>query len=344
MHFCQLDHRGFMPQFNVFLSVIIVTRNQADNLSATLTTFTETIAPLASDYEIIVIDNASTDNTLELLKGLTQANGLPNLQIFSLTSHLDNDMASWIGMENALGDFVLVIDSTYDDITLLPRLLEAATTQFDVVFAYNEQQPAQTLGYRIFYAFFKFFYSWLSGINLSKEAPQYRLMSRRLVNFMLQHPASPINYRHLPASSGFAKTTLTYRFNQAHPSHKKRLKNGIERGIRLLISTSRLPMRVVSLLCVCGAVANLVYSLYVIGIMIWKTNVAPGWATLSLQQSGMFFLLSLVLLILSEYILHIVSSPERLVYHIAQEFTSAVIKHRHKLNVETLPCSTTTPL
>lgn len=333
-----------MPKFNVFLSAIIVTRNQAESLPATLAGFTETITALVSDYEIIVIDNASTDDTLAVLKNLTQADGLPNLQIFSLTSHLDNDIAAWIGMENSLGDFVLVINPQHDDIALLPRLLETATTQYDVVFAYNVQQPAQTLGYRIFYAFFKRFYNWLSGIDLSKEAPQYRLMSRRLINFMLQHSPSPINYRHLPASSGFAKTTLTYQFNRHHSANKKRLKDGIERGISLLISTSRIPMRMVSILCVGGAMANLFYSFYVIGIMIWKTNVAPGWATLSLQQSGMFFLLSLVLLILSEYILHIVSSPERLVYHVAQEFTSTVMKQRHKLNVETLACPTTTPL
>jgi hypothetical protein len=49
----------------------------------------------------------------------------------------------------------------------------------------------------------------------------------------------------------------------------------------------------------------------------------------------MFFLLSLVLLVLGEYILHMASlSNEGQAYHIAQEFTSAVMTRRQKLNVE----------
>ena len=81
--------------------------------------------------------------------------------------------------------------------------------------------------------------------------------------------------------------------------------------------------------------ANAVYSLYVIGIFLWKADVAPGWVTLSLQQSGMFFLLSLVMWVLGEYILHMVSMiNEGPSYHVAQEFTSAIMKRRERLNVD----------
>lgn len=323
-----------MPFFKVFLSVIIVTQNQSQHISDILTRLSETVSSIVADYEIIVVDNASDDNTLAQLKALTQPEGLPNLQIFALANRSDDNTASWVGMENALGDYILMLDPTQDDITLLPQLLTAVTMQADVVFAYNQQKPQQTWAYRIFYSLFKYFYRWLSKIDLSKETPTYRIMSRRLVSFMLQHPYSLTTYRQFPAESGFAKTTITYNTPVKGYTVRKSLKDGIERGMRLLISTSHVPMRLVTLFSVFGALANLVYSFYVIAVMIWKSHIAPGWVTLSLQQSGMFFLISLVLLILSEYILHIVRSPERPLYHIAQEYTSAVMKHRQKLNVE----------
>ena len=72
------------------------------------------------------------------------------------------------------------------------------------------------------------------GIDLSKETPQYRLMSRALVNFILQHHNSPTSLRHLPAVSGFSKATVLYR-NQLKNSRKKYLKDGIKRGIQLLV-------------------------------------------------------------------------------------------------------------
>jgi hypothetical protein len=105
--------------------------------------------------------------------------------------------------------------------------------------------------------------------------------------------------------------------------------------MRLLVSTTRAPMRLVTSLSLFGAVANLIYSVYVVAVGILKADVAPGWISLSLQQSGMFFLLSLVLLVLGEYILHMVSlSNEGPLYHVGQEFTSAHMNRREKLNVE----------
>jgi hypothetical protein len=79
----------------------------------------------------------------------------------------------------------------------------------------------------------------------------------------------------------------------------------------------------------------LLYSVYVIAIGIFKSDVAPGWVSLSLQQSGMFLLISLVLLVLGEYILHMASlSNEGPLYHVGQEFTSVRMLRREKLNIE----------
>jgi hypothetical protein len=84
-----------------------------------------------------------------------------------------------------------------------------------------------------------------------------------------------------------------------------------------------------------GAISNLLYSAYVICVAVLKRDVAPGWVTLSLQQSGMFFLISLVLLVLGEYILQMASlSTEGPLYHVGQEFTSARMSRRERLNVE----------
>ena len=66
-------------------------------------------------------------------------------------------------------------------------------------------------------------------------------------------------------------------------------------------------MRLVTSLSLFGALANLGYSIYVVAIGFLKTDVAPGWISLSLQQSGMFFLISLVFLVLGKYILQMVS-------------------------------------
>jgi glycosyltransferase involved in cell wall biosynthesis len=330
-----------MQYFPIFLSVVFVVRNQSNHIEEMLLEAADKVSSLVSDYEFIIVDNASNDDSVSLLKKLTGEQGLPNLQVYILTKEVDADTASWVGLENALGDFVAVIDPLMDNIGFLPEILDKAVSGIDVVFANNEKKPPQGFVYHCAYAVFNALYKWFNGIDLAKEAPQYRVLSKRVVNFILQHSQPALTYRHLPATAGFPRIKLNY---SAAPkiSPSKRLGESIDRGMRLLVSNTRLPMRLVTSLSLFGAVVNLLYSGYVVAIGLLKTNVAPGWISLSLQQSGMFFLISLVLLVLGEYLLNMASlSNAGPLYYVGQEFTSARLTRRTKLNVEEL---TTRPL
>ncbi|MBC7405458.1 MAG: glycosyltransferase [Cytophaga sp.] len=323
-----------MAFFPIFVSVVCVVRNQSDLIEKILSDAAAGLSALVSDYELIIVDNASDDSSISILKNLTGENGQSNLQVYALTKEVDADTASWVGLENALGDFVAVIDPLADDIGFLPEMLDKAVSGADVVFASNTQKSAKSLAYQGADAVFNQLYKRLNGIHLAEEAPQYRVLSKKVVNFILQHSQPALTYRHLPATGGFARVNLNY---SATPkiSQPKRLGESIDRGMRLLVSTTRAPMRLVTSLSLFGAVTNVLYTIYVVAIGFLETNVAPGWISLSLQQSGMFFLISLVLLVLGEYILHVTSlSNEGPLYHVGQEFTSARMTRREKLNIE----------
>jgi len=320
--------------YQIFLSVVLVVRNQSSDLGRSLGDISASLSELVCDHELIIVDNASEDDSVSVLKKLTTEVGLANLQVFALTKEVDSDTASWVGLENALGDFVVAIDPSQDSMDFLPNMLERALEEADVVFAYNRDKPRQGLAYRACYSIFNKIYQVFNGIHLANEAPSYRVLSKRVVNFILQHPAPSLTYRHLPATGGFTKVNLVYSAT-TKPARPKRLGESIDRGMRLLVSTTRGPMRLVTTLSLFGAGANLLYSGYVIAVALFKPDVAPGWTTLSLQLSGMFFLISLVLWMLGEYILHMVTlSNEGPAYHVAQEFTSAVMTRRQKLNIE----------
>lgn len=328
-----------MKIFPGLISVVYVVNNQENCLESIIQNASKKLSSVVADYELIIIDNASVDESISILKKLTKQASFPNLQVYALIKEVDSDTASWVGLENALGDFVVVIDPLMDDIAFLPEMLDKASMGADVVFAKNKQQPRQSLIYRAAYASFNSLYKAFSGIHLANEAPQYRLLSRRVVNFILQHPQPAVTYRHLPATGGFARFNMEY---SAEPLVGKTKKFGesINRGMRLLVSTTYLPMRLVTSLSLFGALANLIYSIYVIAVGFFKVDVAQGWVSISLQQSGMFFLISLVLLVLGEYILHMASlSNEGPLYHIGQEFKSECITRLDRLNIESVSSS-----
>lgn len=218
-----------MVVFPIFLSVVLVVRDQSDQLESLIAEVEAHGSSLVSDYELIIVDNASEDESVVVLKKLTGEKGLPNLQVYALTKEVDADTAAWVGLENALGDFVAVIDPMADDIKFLPEMLDNAVSGADVVFATNEQRAPQSSAYRIAYSAFNRLYIWFNGIHLAKEAPQYRVLSKRVVNFILQHAQPAVTYRHLPATGGFARINLNY---SAAPkfAQKKLLGESVDRA------------------------------------------------------------------------------------------------------------------
>ncbi|MGE8412852.1 MAG: glycosyltransferase [Pseudomonas sp.] len=323
-----------MAFFPTFLSVVYIVRNQGSRLESILRNAELQLTSLVSDYELIIVDNASDDDSIGVLKVLTAQAGLPNLQVYALTKEVNTDTASWVGLENALGDFVAVIDPLIEDIGFLPEMLDKALSGTDVVFANNKQKVRQSFAYRAACGIFNHLYKSFNGIHLANEAPQYRLLSKRVINFILQHPQPAVAYRHLPATGGFSRVNMEYS-SKPLAENTKQLGESIDRGMRLLVSTTQAPMRLVTSLSLFGAASNLIYSLYIVAVGLFKSDVAPGWVSMSLQHSGMFFLISLVLLVLGEYILHMASlTNEGPTYHVAQEFTSARMTRREKLNIE----------
>src|SRR5260364_15342 len=127
LKFKRLEH------FPVFLSMVFVVRNQSTQLERILSEAARRIALLVSDYELIIVDNASDDGSVSILKHLTGDNGIPNLQVYALTKEVDADTATWVGLENALGDFIGVIDPLMEDIAFLPDMLDQAVSGADAV-------------------------------------------------------------------------------------------------------------------------------------------------------------------------------------------------------------------
>ena len=74
-----------MTYFPVFLSVVLVVRNQAVEIEPLVAQASAALALLVSDYELVIVDNASEDETVAVLRKLTAEQGFPNVQVYALT-------------------------------------------------------------------------------------------------------------------------------------------------------------------------------------------------------------------------------------------------------------------
>lgn len=320
--------------YDVMLSVVMVIRDQHAHVQEWLQRLDQTINPIARDYELIIVDNGSTDDSAHVLEQIAQT--LPNIQVYCLSLGVRDDIALIAGVEQALGDFVLIYDPRADDLAQIPgMMMEAVTRNNDVVLARAlDTQPPDRLYDALARAYIRLF-RCVSGFDLRQDSPQFRLLSRRVINYILQHDDIAVMMQVVPVSSGFKRCLLEYR-HTTPPAHMpdKRIMDGARRGMALMVGSSVAPMRFASLTALLAAMLSLLYSIYVVGVFFFKDGVMPGWTTLSLQMSGMFFLLSLAIAILAEYVVHMAAlSSRRPPYHIAREFRSNRITREERLNV-----------
>ena len=313
--------------------MVIPYHNDDHSARAVLESVSATVGPLVADYEIIIVDNGSDDDQFADYLALMGDDGLPNVQVYRLLTRVENDIAAWAGVENSLGDYVLVYNPRSEDLSALPEALAEVAAGTEVIFLRNLAGTDFGFFQSIGGPLYRWLFRKLTGIDLRLEATPGRLISKRVVSFLLMQSNPGMVYRIFPARAGFIKKTLTY------VGQRPRIRQGslerIRSGMRLLISTSMAPLRLVSLATLAGAMLNVLYSIYVLIIALLKPDVAPGWTTLSLQQSGMFFLISMILFVLTEYMIQLVRWQARGPnYLVDSERTSVMLSRRQRLNIE----------
>jgi glycosyltransferase involved in cell wall biosynthesis len=319
--------------YPILLSVVVPLKDAGGRVRALLEPLARQLAREVEDFELVVVDNGSTDGSHREYAELVQEGGLPNLQVYRLIRTVDPEIAIWAGVENALGDYVLVLDPLNEDLSFLPLALEKIAAGADLVTIRNTTPKPMGGAERLLERLFRSAYRRLVGVDLATEGAICRLTSKRVVSFLMEQPKPALRYRALPALAGFPKASIEYAGPRA-PKSAQSLGARARRGLSLLFAQTILPLRLASGLAIAGATLNLLYSAYVILIRLFKSDVMPGWTTLSLQQSGMFFLLSLVLFILVEYVAQMLTwTLEGPSYYLAGEHTSAVLTRRERLNV-----------
>lgn len=310
--FCNFDHTGIM----MLRSVVAA------------------IAPLVDDFEIVLVDNGSSNEAFADYDTVLGSDGLANIQIYRLLQQVDNDIATFVGIESSLGDYVLAFDPRSENLSQLEAALAKVAEGHEVVFLRNLAPTDHGLTQRLAGPVYRWGFRKLTGIDLVRDAALGRLISKRVVSYLLMQSNPVAHYRTFPVRAGFARITLTYR-DTSLPGTRRSLLERIRSALRLVVANSMMPIRLVSVVTLLGALLNLAYSGYVVLIGFFKSDVAPGWVTLSLQQSGMFFLISTILFVLTEYMVQSMRWNMRgTEYFIDSEGTSSVLSRRRKLNVE----------
>ena len=151
---------------SVFLSIVVALFNEAESLEELHQQIVEAVADTGTEsYEIVFVNDGSTDNSLDILKSLQKQNH--HIQIFSFPRNQGKTAALKIGFEHCQGEYVVTMDADLqDDPKEISAFLELSkNSDFDIISGWKKKR-FDSLEKRLPSKFFNFITSLLGGIKL----------------------------------------------------------------------------------------------------------------------------------------------------------------------------------
>jgi glycosyltransferase involved in cell wall biosynthesis len=312
-----------------FVSVVAVLRNMSSIVEPFLRRMRKHLDQHFSDYEIVLVDQGSEDGTAEKINALLRE--IPYVRYIKLSSLVHEDVALAAGMENAIGDFVVLFSPVEDPVDCVFELVQRCRVGSDVVVG-AANQP-QTFCYRVIRPWIQFALRKI-GYDIPRNATGLRCLSRRAVNAVTETGRFHHQFYVRIAKSGYPQSTYSYLLVADNGKKQRTLYQGIRQGIRLLIFNSTSPLRWMSGLGLMGSFLGFVFAAYSLLIRLFKDNVVEGWTTLVLFSSILFMLLFLILAFFGEYLGRLLDDrSEQRNYSVVYEKHSSVMVNENRCNV-----------
>lgn len=163
----------------MLLSVVIPVYRAQKILPVLLERLEAVLAAITSDFEMILVDDRSPDDSWTVLEALTRRH--PRLTAVRLSRNFGQPYATTAGLDLARGEWTVVMDCDLQDRPEdIPALLQKAREGFDVVLARRMEKKHTLLQKAGSYAFWKVF-SLLSGYRVDSSIGSFRIMHRTVV-------------------------------------------------------------------------------------------------------------------------------------------------------------------
>lgn len=134
------------------------------------------------DYEIIFVNDGSSDNTLDNIKKIADS----NIKYISFSRNFGKESAIYAGLKNAKGDLVAVMDADLQDPpSLLPEMIEEIG-DYDIVATRRVSRAGEPVIRSFFARRFYSIINRLSDVEFVDGARDYRLMTRQVVDALLE--------------------------------------------------------------------------------------------------------------------------------------------------------------
>jgi glycosyltransferase involved in cell wall biosynthesis len=303
----------------VGISVIVPCFNEEDGILACHERLTAVLRQTGLVYEILYVDDGSRDRTLSILANLHFTD--PAVTVVELSRNFGHQAAVSAGLELALGEAVMIIDSDLQDPPeLIPEMLELRAQGYEVVYGVRTTREGES-GFKLWTA--KAFYrliNSLSDVEIPLDTGDFRLLDRKAVEAMNALPERHRLLRGMSSWIGFRQYGLKYaRSARFAGTTKYPLRKMLNLALDGIASFSVVPLRLVTLIGFLTALLSVLGIFYSLFVKLFTSSTVRGWTMMFIGQLFLGGIQMLSIGVLGEYIGRIYTESKQRPLYLARQ-------------------------
>ena len=278
-----------------FISAVVYVNNNENEIKEFLKKLNNTLNNSYDKYEIIVVNDDSTDNSINVIREYCKNQSTPCISLINMSFYQGLEQSMVAGVDLSIGDFVFEFDNiTLDyDIDLINEVYKTALKGCDIVRVINanKKKGVSSLFYKLFNKY--------SNNQYKIESESFRLLSRRAIN-RIQQLNKTIPYRKaLYSNCGLKMDSVYYKGSKVNS--RANFNKNSDIAINSLIIFTNVAYKFSIFLSILFMVFTLVTGVYSMVIFISKSPV-EGYTSTILLLSAAFFGVFLILSIIIKYL------------------------------------------
>ncbi len=280
------------------LSIIIPVYNEAESIPALCK---EINVYIKEPFEVIFVDDGSTDKTLDIIKTLTSASS--RYKCISLSRNFGHQNALMAGMEHAAGNEIIIMDGDLQHPpSLINEMLDKLQLGYDLVL--TKRNKTENIGWlkkmtgSAFYAFINL----ISDTKIEPNVADFKAFNRKVLNSLLQFKERELFLRGIFSWIGFKTTTIQF---DAPARQFGKTKYSFTKMLRLALKgTTSFSFKPLRLALLIGSIISLVAFAFAIFALVayFRGNTVPGWTSLIIAVMFLGGTQLLAIGLLGEYI------------------------------------------
>ena len=301
------------------ISIVVPVFNEERNIQELYRRLGKVMMTLDYLYEVIFVDDGSKDKSLSVLKEIRKTDD--RVKFISFSRNFGHQIAITAGMEYASGDAIIVMDADLQHPPeMLPHLIEKWEEGFEIVSTIREDVKAVGFFKKLTASVFYKLINRISHTEIQANAPDFRLLDRKVVNTLKLMKEQGRFVRGLIGWVGFNQTFIKFVADKRYAGTTKySLKKMMKFALDGITAFSSFPLRIAIHLGMVATIIPLPYAIYAIYIRLFTDIAVPGWASILVAVVFLGGVQLITIGIIGEYIARIYEEVKRRPLYIVRE-------------------------